>query len=358
MNNYIKSLYFVGFCCFMSCSQEKLENEEQIYSSLANEILNREIVDNPFALISQYDYEHLAFLISATSKELLVINNSENHVRILDHDFNFIRQTLEYGEGPKEHTGLKRAFLVESGIYTFDHTRRLIRYFDDNGELNFTYNLKANDNNNKWISDVAHIGSDEFLMAFVDDFTFDFRVVNIRNGNVIHNFPIKSVLSTLLSVAELEAISEEMGLLFEGYFAQGNDDKIVYTCNKAGLFFVFDKSSMSLEAFKTIDKLPIPKFKLTPINKNVTVHGVYPDIRGNYSRAISNGKVYILSNLILPAYKGNRPIDVYNSITGIYEYSFMMPNLSDGQESEEISVYGDRMFVLFENGTILNYLLE
>lgn len=135
-------------------------------------------------------------------------------------------------------------------------------------------------------------------------------------------------------------------------------EKVVYSCNKTGIFFVFDQKGAPLATMRTIDQLPVPKLAKHEICPGYLVHGLEPDLRGNYSRGINQQHIFILSNLLLPSYDNKRPVDVYDHLSKDYIFSFFLPNLDNGQMPDEISVDKDHLHVLYENGTIVKYLIK
>jgi hypothetical protein len=57
------------------------------------------------------------------------------------------------------------------------------------------------------------------------------------------------------------------------------------------------------------------------------------------------------------SYLGKRAVDVYSIYTREYLYSFFIANMDDGQEVDEISIYDNNLYVLYENSTIVKYHL-
>ncbi|MCE7056691.1 hypothetical protein LZF95_18545 [Algoriphagus sp. AGSA1] len=345
--------FFVSL--LFSCSGDKRNETDRIIQNLGEEIKNRVFHENIITRIGDFAYDGKAFLISASKDSIWLVDNYLNKVIVLDSTLSFLNDFINKGEGPNEHVGLKRVFFESNNEYsTFDFSQQLFRKFDSSDSL-LLFNKFDGDN---WVNDMVQLTVDTYLFAEASDDQYRFLVKNFVRDSVIREYQIVDLLDSFLSDRELQSIPYDKNLIFEGYFSAGSGNYVVYTCNKAGYAFVFDKTGGFVNAFQTIDKLPIPSFVKKEISPGYLVHEVSPDLRGNFSRAISNGKVYVLSNVLEPSYGGERPIDVYSASNGKYQYSFLVPNLEDGQGSNEITVFGGSLFLLYENSTVVKYSLH
>ena len=55
---------------------------------------------------------------------------------------------------------------------------------------------------------------------------------------------------------------------------------------------MFTEKGEFIKAFKTIDELGVPKFKLKNVGNGIKMHTLEPDFYGNYSRAINNDFIF------------------------------------------------------------------
>lgn len=348
------SSVFISFI-LSSCSNQEVISEDVVLENLKEEIKNRIIVNEAIDSLASFAYEGKAFLIDNTSDSILIIDNTINQVFLFDDDLNLINGYLKQGDGPGEHVGVKRFFFTSGFSYsTFDHSQQLFRIFDRNDSV-LVFNKFDGD---IWVDDMVQINDSIYLFPenFQDEYSF--VVKNLINNEILFKYNVLDLLSGVVSDDALKQLPYDKNLIFEGYFSKGDGDEIVYTSNKTGLFFVFNSSGKFLYTKRTIDKLPLPKFGKKEIAPGYFLHEVVPDFRGNKSRAINENFVFILSNILLPSYYGRRPIDIYSVNSGEYLFSFFVPNLNDGQESVEIAVIGNLLYVLYENSTIVKYELK
>jgi hypothetical protein len=354
MENFKILCTLIVFSLLCSCRVGEGKETELILESLGKEINNRTFKDNIIEKISEYSYDGKAFLISANSDSVWIVDNYLNQVVILDSNLSYINKFLDGGEGPSEHVGLKRVFFNSNGGYsTFDHSQQLFRIFNEKDSIELFYKFDGE----KWVDDIVQLHNNTYLFPESFEDKYRFIVKNFETDSIIREYNIIDLLEGLFPESILQSIDYEKNLIFEGYFSSGSGDCVVYTCNKAGIFFVFDKYGEFINSYRTLDKLSIPKFGKREISPGYFAHEVFPDIRGNYSRAIGNGKVYILSNIVKLSYLGKRAVDVYSIYTREYLYSFFIANMDDGQEVDEISIYDNNLYVLYENSTIVKYHL-
>jgi hypothetical protein len=339
----------------ISCRSGGTNEADAIIQKVVKEIKNRTFKEDSILKIGEYSYEGKAFLISANKDSIWLIDNYLNKVIVLDSNLQYQNDFINIGEGPKEHVGLKRVFFGSGGEYsTFDFSQQLYRKFDSLDSL-LIFDKFDGEN---WVNDMVQLDVDIYLLAEASDDQYRFIVKNFTQDSIIGEYTIESLLESLFSVDELKSLPFDKNLIFEGYFSSGSGGFVVYTCNKAGLAITFDKFGKFQKVFQTIDRLPIPNFVKREVSAGYFVHEVSPDLRGNFSRGISNGMVYILSNILELSYDGKRPIDVYSAENGQYQYSFLVPNLGDGQESNEIVVFDNNLYVLYENSTVVKYSLH
>lgn len=352
MNKFVLfSLVFISFI-LSSCGNQEVISEDVVLENLKKEIKNRIFVNEAIDSLASFPYEGKAFLIANTSDSILIIDNTINQVFLFDEDLNLIDVFLKQGEGPGEHVGIKRFFFTSGFSYsTFDHSQQLFRIFDQNDSV-LVFNKFEGD---IWVDDMAQINDSVYLFPENFQNEYSFVVKNLINNRILFKYNIVDLLRGVFSDDVLKELPYDKNLIFEGYFSKGDGDEIVYTSNKTGLFFVFNSSGKFLFTKRTIDKLPLPKFGRKEIAPGYFLHEVVPDFRGNKSRAINDNFVFVLSNILLPSYNGRRPIDIYSIDSGEYLFSFFVPNLSDGQESVEITVTGNFLYVLYENSTIVKY---
>lgn len=344
------SIIILGF----SCNSSPERNQDLILGKISQSIKKR-VFKDVLLEKARYTYQGKAFLIESLEDRLVIIDNNLNIVEILNNDFNVNTKKIKSGEGPGEHSGIKRFHSLEDKTYvTFDHSQQLIRKFSDSDSLLIFKNIKSGE----WIHDIMHLKDDNFLLTITAEDYFKFIIYNVQQDNIIKEYSILELINNVVETKVIKNLPIDKTLIFEGYFASGKGDHVIYSCNKAGLAFIFNKNGDFHSIIKTIDNLPVPSLGKSEISPGYSIFGVVPDLRGNYSRAVNDNKVYILSNFLLPNYKDKRPIDIYDINTGKYLSSFFVPNLEDGQMPEEISVYGENLFILYENGTILKYSYE
>lgn len=355
MENFKILFTLIVFSLLCSCQEGEVKETESILEILGKEVKNRTLKDNIIEKISEYSYDGKAFLISANSDSVWIIDNYSNQVLILDSNLSYINKFLDGGDGPSEHVGLKRVFFNLNGGYsTFDHSQQLFRIFDEKDSIKLFYKFDGDN----WVDDMVQLNNNTYLYPESFEDKYRFLVKNFETDSIIKEHNIIDLINGLFPESVLQSIDYEKNLIFEGYFSSGSGERVVYTCNKAGLFFVFDKDGEFINSYRTLDKLSIPKFGKREISPGYFAHEVFPDIRGNYSRGISNGMVYILSNIVKLSYLGQRAVDVYSVDTKEYLYSFFIPNLDDGQEVEEIVVFDNSLYVLYENSSIVKYRLR
>lgn len=358
-NLNMKNLSVLAACfsiiLFFSCRNEEANDQDVILKKLGKQIKNRVFHENVVTEIMKFTYEGRASLVSANSDSVWLIDNYLNKVTVLDENLIFKNSFLDKGEGPKEHVGLKRVFFEgESSYSTFDFSQQLFRTFDFADSMVIFDKFEPE----KWVNDIVQLKEDVYLIseAFEDDYKF--KIINFKERIVIIEYDILNLLEDVLSIPDIKSIAYDKNLIFEGYFSSGSGDFIVYTFNKAGFFILFNKNGEYVGIFQTIDKLPLPKFSTREISPGYLVHEVVPDLRGNFSRGINEKNVFILSNILEPSYKNKRPIDIYDIKDGKYLYSFFVPNLEDGQTPNEIFVYNDNLYVLYENSDVVKYKLN
>ena len=350
-------IYYCLFLCFilLGCEFKTTDNQQSIIKDIAKKIEHRNFKNDVIMEQDRYVYENKAFLIQAINNQLFIIDNQLNQVTQLDHQLGQVGKYLSSGEGPKEHLGVKRFFNMDEKTYlTFDHSQQLIRKFNETDSLLMFFKIKDGD----WVNDMVHLKENLFLTTRAGDDYFKFVVFDGKKEEFIKEYSLESLLSPYFNQKEIDALPLDKNLIFEGYFASGSGGYIVYSCNKVGLFFAFDQNGIPKITGRTIDQLPLPKLTKNEISKGYWVYGLEPDLRGNYSRAINQDYVFILSNFLLTSYKNKRPIDVYDLETGNYILSFFLPNLEDGQMPDEISIYKNDLYVLYENGTIVKYIMK
>lgn len=350
-------IYFSIVISFMlhSCKNNSNPSEEEILHNLKREIEKREFIEDAIDSLRSYVYEGKVFLTENNLNSFFIIDNHFNRVSQLDDEMNLVNTFLKNGDGPNEHVGIKRFFNFSNSSYTtFDHSQQLFRLFDNKDSI-LVFNKFEGD---RWVDDIAQLNDSVYLFPENYQDEYSFVVKDLLNNKLSSRISIVSLLNSIIPARELEKLPFEKNLIFEGYFSQGSGDKIVYTCNKAGLFFVFSDSGEFLYVSRTIDKLPIPKFGMKEISPGYFLHEVIPDLRGTKSRAINQDYIFILSNILLPSYSDKKPIDVYSSKDGVYQFSFFVPKLNDGQVADQISVWQNYLYVLFENSTIVQYELN
>ena len=216
--------------------------------------------------------------------------------------------------------------------------------------LNYYMSFRDND---LWISDCTSIGEDIFLTANSNDFDFNFSIYNIKQKKIISKIDIVPIIKQLYPLYNIPEKGRD--IIFEGYFSKSPNDKIIYSCNKIGAVFLFTEKGEFIKAFKTIDELGVPKFKLKNVGNGIKMHTLEPDFYGNYSRAINNDFIIILSNILSEKYSENRILDVYNPKEGDYLFSYLLDNLKDGQKPDQIVADEKYLYVLFENSSINRY---
>lgn len=341
------SIIILGF----SCNSSPEKDQDIILEKISKAIKNR-VFKDVLREKSRYTYEGKAFLIESFEDRLVIIDNNLNIVEILNNDFNVNTKKIKSGEGPGEHSGIKRFYPLKDNTYvTFDHSQQLIRKFSDSDSLLIFKNIKSGE----WIHDITHLNDNNFLLTLTAEDYFKFIIYNVKQDEIIREYSILELVNGVVETKVIKNLPEDKTLVFEGYFASGKGDHVIYSCNKAGLIFAFNKNGDFHSIIKTIDNLPVPSLGKSEISPGYFIFGVVPDLRGNYSRAVNDNKVFILSNFLLSNYQNKRPIDVYDITSSKYLYSFFVPNLEDGQMPEEISVYDENLFVMYENGTILKY---
>jgi hypothetical protein len=357
LKDYIlhKICFYFLIIFLIGCDLKFSGNQDMVFEEIGKAIRKRNFKDNLLVELGRFEYDQKAFLIQTFENRLLLINNQQNQVLMLDENLNPTDQKIKAGEGPSEHVGVKRLFFFDDLSYlTFDHSQQLIRVFNKADSLISFYKIKQGE----WIHDIVHLEQDKFLTSLSGDDYFSFVVFNSSQNVFTDAYQIDDLLKRVLSENELEDLPLDKNLVFEGYFSGGREGKVVYSCNKTGILFLFDQKGAPLATMRTIDQLPVPKLAKHEISPGYLVHGLEPDLRGNYSRGINQQYIFILSNLLLPSYDNKRPVDVYDHLSEKYIFSFFLPNLEDGQMPDEITVDKNQLYVLYENGTIVKYLMK
>ena len=356
-----KNLIYIGlfvvilsFIFFNKKENKHPENQNEIISNLRGNISKR-IFNNSIKLIKRDSvaYEGKAFLIFLNKEKFWLLDNYSNKIVSYSKKLEFIESNGVRGESPSEHQSIKNADFIEKGYYTFDFEQQMIKKFTTNrniDSLNYYMSFRDDD---LWISDCTSIGEDIFLTANSNDFDFNFSLYNIKQKKIISKIDIVPIIKQLYP---LYNISEKgIDIIFEGYFSKSPKGEIIYSCNKIGAVFLFTERGKFIKAFKTIDELGVPKFKLKNVGNGIKIHTLEPDFYGNYSRAINTNFIFILSNILSERYSENRILDIYDPKEGDYLFSYLLDNLKDGQKPDQIVADEKYLYVLFENSSIDRY---
>ena len=347
-------IVILSFIFFNKEENKHPENQNEIISNLHQNISKR--VFNSSMKLTKRDsitYEGKAFLIFLNKEKFWLLDNYSNKIVSYSKNLEFKESIGVRGESPSEHQSIKNADFIEKGYYTFDFEQQMIKKFTPKkniDSLNYYMSFRDND---LWISDCTSIGEDIFLTANSNDFDFNFSIYNIKQKKIISKIDIVPIIKQLYPLYNIPEKGRD--IIFEGYFSKSPNDKIIYSCNKIGAVFLFTEKGEFIKAFKTIDELGVPKFKLKNVGNGIKMHTLEPDFYGNYSRAINNDFIFILSNILSEKYSENRILDVYNPKEGDYLFSYLLDNLKDGQKPDQIVADEKYLYVLFENSSINRY---
>jgi len=305
-------------------------------------------------IIKQNQFDHIGKIsyISTDFEDFLTaVDTKNNRGFLFSPKGKILKEVGKTGEAPWENITLKYVnFAEKDGYYAFDYSKQTIKKYSSSDSLLYYYKFDGHS-----VSHISRLKNDIFIVSFGDANDFLFKIVDIKLKKIINTYSIKRLIEKEYGFFP----KRDLDLVFEGYFAKNTlNNRVVYSCNKAGLFFVFDISGKMLYFHKTIDAVPVPK----PISKDrgsgIVEYLVEPDIYVNYSRCLDNKYIYILSNIISNKDR-NRVIDMYNLSNGEYVKSISAPPSSDSQKSVEISINDFGILtIVYENMTIINFKIE
>ncbi len=330
-----------------------------------NSINNRDVIRNVKKNISKrkliselspqkkVEYVGESVIISQNKDSIWILDNYKSKIVLYDKELNLLSTYGKKGESPSEHISIKNANFTNNGYYTFDFHQQMAKKFAYNDSLEYYFGFKNLDIS---VSDCLHLKEDLLLVASANENEkYSISLYNMKNKRLIKQHFIEDIVQNLYPNYELSDKGKD--LIFEGYFSKGSSGNVIYSFNKVGAFLVFNSKGDFVKAIKTIDELGIPRFQLKDAGNGIFFHTVVPDFYGNFARGISGNYAYILSNFLLPSYKERRVLDIYDIEKGAYVKSLFINNLDNDEKPNQISVYDNQLFILFENSTIAKYNL-
>jgi len=319
-------------------------------ADIKQNIKKRVFKDN-FVKKNDFQFEGKVISLINDRESLVIIDAMTNQIVQLDYNGHVFNRFGKSGDAPWEIRQLIYGAVSNGNYYTFDRTKQVLNGKSIKGDaINFTYQSKDHLLNNMIL-----LADGKFVSTYSNGVDFDFLTFDAGAKKNINKISIREKILKRYNIYP----KSDAELVFEGYFSKNSRNQIVYSCNKAGLFFLLnDKGGIDYMA-NTIDNIDLPMPAHVDRGGGFTEFTIKPDIYVNYSRCIDNNHVYILSNILGDKYKKNRVIDVYDIKNGVYLYSLKIPALNDTQKSVEIAISNSGLLsVVYEDMKIVNYQIN
>lgn len=251
-------------------------------------------------------------ILSDKNDNFYVLDYVGKFVRKFDKNGKFIKQFGKNGKGPAEFVYPASMYIDSlNNLYVFDDKLWKIVIFKNKKTTEFRtigglYLKFLPINQNKIVAFEGKANSLNFLYAIDSKgkelFSYENFLVSNRN---LKNFPL---FSSFL-IGDLMYLTKNRFVFIPNYF----NKMIFYNGNKIE------------KIISTIDKDSKPEFNLTLMGKNVGVNfNDFDKYMVNLSSFYINNKIYVLSNANKNS-KGKIIFDVYDSLTGKYNFSLGIP---------------------------------
>ncbi|MFX1705048.1 hypothetical protein PV783_13890 [Chitinophaga sp. CC14] len=129
--------------------------------------------------------------------------------------------------------------------------------------------------------------------------------------------------------------------------------QLVYVFRYKNQFLVIDTNLQLIKANRTLDTNTFAKVQRVYIASQNKMTMSKPPVVVNASSALWNGLLFIKSPLLSSnenrsSFKNNEPIDIYNTNTGAYLYSFYLPKFK-GSTCREFTVRKNKLLALYDH---------
>lgn len=293
-----------------------------------------------------------------TKGKLLTIKFNEDKTLV---GLNFIESKLIFFDGALNAIGsFANSKNLAKGFsrimdYDLDQTNLRLYDFSDKSIKNIKlstdsliYQFHLPDS--KGIYRVGFVAEDKYIYIHPQDSLKDMQFI-------VYDYLSKKALSInslnkLLGLGDSNKVSYP-SIVYNGYFVRDkNSSFFVYYCTFTGLYFCFqNKSGNFIYADTTVDATPKPQVEFELISPLQQALEIKPNEMYFPSAAISNNKLYLLNNITTD---NDFVVDVYSlEKKRGYSESLFIPMTDSKPQS--IAVNNNKIYVLYEDGTISKY---
>ena len=193
--------------------------------------------------------------------------------------------------------------------------------------------------------ELAPVGSNSFVIRSLDSHG-EAQLGKLRLKPLSADFPRR------LLEKQIDGVFCTEGMI---HFDKGAN-RLVYVYFYRNQYIVTDSSFSAIRRFETIDTNSVAKIHVSEIHSSHTRTFSAPPISTNRRSDFYNGYLFVNSSLMadneMPEFAKASVVDVYNTSSANYEFSFYIPEYNGGK-LRGFSVYADRLIALYEGYLIL-----
>ncbi len=326
-----------------------LNQEESLDEGRPTSISNRVFSHENLVRVEEFEIIGRITKIYRSSGSIWVVDAATNQISQFLDGFKPGNVLSRSGGAPWENSSIWYFEKVEDGHYILDRPKKMIKKYNLNDSLE--YYFKAKD----YIDNCSRLADENFLFTRETGNDFQFVTTDIKTSEVNNVQSIKEMIFATYK----KFPDRNRSLVFEGNYSRNRAGQSIYYFYKFGYLLLFDSVGNIKHGLRTIDNFELPDPVSRQLGPGIQEESVEPDIFVNSSACMDENNIYILSNIIKSAYKNGKVIDVYSINEGKYLYSFLVPNLKNGEEPTEIAKEDDnKISVLYEDMTISTYEIK
>lgn len=339
-------LIIVGGIVWISFKSKEKDLSREIYLDKIGKV-QRQLLGN-FSVVKQKVFTEYLTSILPDNDRIIASSYNKGVFRFIDDNASF-EKLVNVGDDPFSVAEVSHIFMnEEKQLLVYDNNNQKVKFYDVAGDPQHNKTITLND-----ISGIEglYIGNGRFASLNKEENDFGLSIYSFDQEKLIGH-------SEIANLYGLDKKFHRCAPYLLGGDLAYDDGRIFHLVTHGGLVGVFTETGEFLYTFQTIDKAPLQTGKFVD-KVGLSYCDINPGFPTNFSIAVKNDKIYILSNIVYSNENHQRSLDVYTT-EGRYTGSYLLPDLAKGEQprSVTLSATDDYFYVKYDEGNIVVYNVE